>query len=135
MFRALVVAVGLLLALGGCAEPASDEATSDGVSSPVKKEKRQKPRANKPGAAQGPTIKGSGYSYRVPKGWGLFPHEVPGFDPDSMAGNLQDRDDFMDNVNVTHSPAGQITLDQAEAGAMREAEAFGIRDGRVHPRV
>lgn len=52
-------------------------------------------------SAEGKTIKGTGYTYQVPKGWDVPSADTPGTaQADSFAGDLTDKDGFTDNVNV-----------------------------------
>lgn len=122
MLRALAAAV-LALALVGCAEAEPTESGS---------ESKSRARA---AAAKGPKITGTGYTYKVPKGWGRPRQEVPGFDFDSFALDLRDRDGFADNINVLISPAGAVELGEAEDAAERELTAVGARRISVEERV
>jgi len=86
--------------------------------------------------AAGETITGDGYSYSVPEGWGV----PDGMDAaseglDSLAADLTDEDGFADNVNVLLSPAGLITIDQAEQAGVDELEAAGATDVELEDRV
>lgn len=119
MSRVLGV-LAVVLVCAGCSEEPSTGGTS---------------RASPP-ASSGPTISGTGYSYEAPEDWGPSPQDIPGFDPDSYAVDLQDSDDgFTDNVNVILSPDGEITAEQAEATAEDELTAGGFTDVSVHDRV
>lgn len=88
-----------------------------------------------PSGAKGTTITGSGYSYQVPEGWGVPPQSIPGMDPDSLAADLQDDDEFVDNVNVLLSPAGLSSPEQAEESAKNELTAVGAKEISVLDRV
>lgn len=83
----------------------------------------------------GTTITGTGYTYVVPRGWGPPPQKLPGFDPDSLAVDLQDTDDFADNVNVLLSPASPMTPGEAERAAEQELTAVGASDISIQDRV
>ncbi|MFF7291623.1 hypothetical protein ACFY9N_03725 [Microbacterium sp. NPDC008134] len=85
--------------------------------------------------ATGTTISGDGYTFVVPAGWDDPQQELPGFDPDSFAANLQDTDGFADNVNVLKTPLGVVTPDQVETMGLSELEAAGATDIVVHDRV
>ena len=86
--------------------------------------------------ATGELITGDGYTYNVPEGWGLPQQDIPGFDPDSLALDLEDTaDGFTDNVNVLLSPAGSITSDQVEEAGVSELEGAGAEGVEARPRV
>ena len=85
-------------------------------------------------AAAGDTITGTGYSFAVPEDWG-DPGAIEGFDPDSLAADLDDADGFADNVNVILSPAGVVTADQVETAGVTELEDAGAADVTVEPRL
>lgn len=123
------LAVTALLACAGC----SDSAWSGRDAS--------SPSTSATSAASSPTpaavgeIEGTGYSYDVPEGWGDPEQKVPGFDPDSVAADLGDRDGFTDNVNVILSPAGELSADQVEATVESELSGAGFSDITVQDRV
>lgn len=83
-------------------------------------------------SAKGKKIRGTGYTYVVPDGWGKPSQDIPGFDPDSIAVDLNDSDGFTDNVNVLPPSAGKKTLRRAEAAAKAELAAWGAQDIRVN---
>ena len=90
-------------------------------------------------------IRGTGYSYNVPRRWGAPKADTPGFDPDSMAIARRDRDGFTDNVNVVLLSGRLPTPQQTAASATRELRSAGARrvsargrvrvDGVVSPHV
>ena len=128
MIRTLVSVVALL-ALAGCTDaPSTDETTP----TPDQAE-AETPQAGTT-AAEGPQISGTGYSYHVPRGWGPMPSEIPGFDPDSVAFDLEDDDGFADNVNVVLAPGGTMTPDEAESAAQNELTSFGAENVTVNDR-
>lgn len=132
MPRALVgVAVAAVLALASCSAAESSDSDA-GESETV--EGGAVEAASTP-AADGPTITGTGYTFKVPKRWGPSSQDIPGFDPDSYALDLRDRDGFADNVNVIAAPGGPMSLDQAEVAAKNELESVGAEDVTVHDRV
>lgn len=85
--------------------------------------------------ATGTEIKGTGYTYRVPEGWGIPDQKPPAFDPDSFAVQKEDKDGFTDNVNVVASPIGKIEADQAEQAAKQELETVGATNISVNDRT
>lgn len=85
--------------------------------------------------ATGETITGDGYTYVVPEGWAVPEQSVAGFDPDTLAADLQDTDGFADNVNVLKSPAGLVTPDVVESAGVSELESVGATDITVNDRV
>ena len=85
--------------------------------------------------ATGETISGDGYTYVVPEGWAVPDQSVAGFNPDTLAANLQDTDGFADNVNVLKSPAGLVTPDVVESAGVTELESVGATDITVGDRV
>lgn len=128
MIRAVAV-TAFVLASAGCSEaPDGEPQTSS-----------EAPTGNvgqgSSAVAEGPRIKGSGYAFNVPRGWGTPSQELPGFDPDSFAADLGDSDGFADNVNVLISPSGELTPRQAEVAARQELVAVGASDVRVGERV
>jgi len=135
MIRALV-ATAVVLACVGCSDGSDEPASSasDTASASASEATPTAPTSSA-AAADGPEISGTGYSYHVPKGWGRPPQEVPGFDPDSLAGDLEDEDGFTDNVNVIISPAGELTPEQAEGAAQSELESAGADDPTVQDRL
>jgi hypothetical protein len=128
MIRALL-AVAAVLAGAGCAGSPSTESTSSASGST--KATSREPTS----AAKGERISGTGYIYRVPKGWGRPPQDPPGFDLDSLAVNLRDNDGFTDNVNVLLSPVGVMTPERAEDAAENELTAAGAKDISVNDRI
>lgn len=113
----LPASVAGLLVLAGCSAPA--------------------PAAPAPSvaAADGETITGSDYTFRVPDGWGIPDAQIDGFDPDSHAMDLDDIDDgFSDNVNVLVGP-GEASPDEIEDQGVGELEGVGGSDIAVRPRI
>ncbi|MFV0375402.1 hypothetical protein [Microbacterium sp.] len=86
-------------------------------------------------AATGELVTGDGYTFNAPEGWGVPDQEVPGFTPDVMIANLGDTDGFADNMNVVLSPAGEVTVEQAEQSVVSELEAAGYADVEVNDRA
>mgnify|MGYP004503609863 CR=1 FL=1 len=91
-------------------------------------------------AAEGLEISGTGYSYRVPDGWGLPPEGVyegiPGSEAiDTAAFDLVGVDDgFADNINVI--PLGvEASAETFETQAAPQLEAQGATDITVEDRV
>lgn len=128
MIRALF-AVTAVLACAGCTGAPSAESTSSASESAA----TTSPAPTS--AAKGELISGTGYTYRVPKGWGRPPNNVPGFDPDSLAVDLRDNDGFTDNANVILSPVGEMTPARAEDAAENELTAAGAKDISVNDRI
>lgn len=114
---ALALAAAVALGAAGCA--------AGGSASPAG------PQAD---PATGEVISGTGYHFSVPEDWG-DPGPVEGFDPDSIAADLDDADGFSDNVNVILSPAGKVTPEQVETAGVKELEDAGATDVTVQPRV
>jgi len=138
MIRTLV-AIAAVLACSACGDTSTT--TEDNSSFSGSEQEKQGQRGSRQGqgsqtgAAKGPIINGTGYRYRVPKGWGPLNRDVPGFDFDSVAIDRNDRDAFTDNVNVILAPAGTLTPEQAETAGRRELESVGAKNVTVHPRV
>jgi hypothetical protein len=130
MSRSAFLALAALLTVSSCADTSPEDSLDDTKTSQAKQEWANRGNA---AAKGGPKIRGTGYTYRAPKGWG--PSEVPGLNPDSFAANLGDRDGFADNINVIVSPAGRMSADEAEDLAERELAAVGAKKFEAHPRV
>lgn len=128
MIRILAAAAALLV-VAGCSEPAEK-----GVERPSPEPTTQESTAPEP-AASGREITGTDYAYHVPRGWGLPKQKVPGFDPDSMAFDLRDRDRFTDNINVLVAPADAMDLRMLERAARNELRSIGAKDVTVNDRV
>jgi hypothetical protein len=132
------LASAAVLACTGCGATStvdrSADAADDATTSPTWQKKWRNPQ-QRPAGAQAPTITGTGYTFRVPKGWGLPPQPIPGFDPDSVAFNLRDQDSFADNINVLLSPVGPLTPSQVETDGRKELAAFGAKDVHVGSRT
>lgn len=133
--RSAALLLAAALTLTGCSTliPTAQE-TSGTSSAPSESEETT---ANEIDAAPatGDTITGDGYSFVVPEGWADPQQEIPGFDPDSFAANMQDTDGFADNVNVLKSPAGFVSADQVETLGLKELETVGATDVAVNDRV
>lgn len=115
------VIVVAALALAGCSipaflEPPASEATAIAAA-----------------PATGATVKGSGYSFAVPKGWSA--DEVSPEGVDAVAGNLTDADGFADNVNVVVSGSPTITPGRVESTIAAALEASGASDVKIRNRV
>ena len=124
---ALGLAALVLLTATACGD---DDSSSDGSAA------KETPAAEgQAKAADGEEISGTGYTYRVPEGWGVPKQPTPGFDPDSFAADLTDDDGFADNINVVLSPAGEITPEQIEDAGAQELETAGASDVSVEDRV
>ncbi len=111
-------AAAAVLVLASCASPADQAEEIDAA------------------PATGETVEGDGYSYIVPEGWGVpegLDLDTQGLD--TVAADLTDVDGFSDNVNALLSPAGLITIDQAEEQGVRELEDGGATDVEVEDRV
>lgn len=136
------IVLALSLALTGCGsdEPADSSTSKDSkpaaTAEPAEPSEPAEPAEPAVAPATGETITGSGYSYVVPEGWGKPPTNPPGFAPDSLAVNLDDKDGFSDNVNVIKSPApGGADLDQIEEAGKKELNGIGATDITVHDRL
>lgn len=144
-FLAVAVAVSGLV-LSGCASTSSstagtgstdrfdDSGSSSGARTPGGQKQKKETTPVRVTDAQGPVIDGSGYRFRVPKGWGPPRQPVPGFSPDSYALDLGAAGAFADNVNVLLSPAAGLTAAVAERSGRRELAAVGARDIVIAPR-
>lgn len=112
---AAAVALSASLLLAGCGGGATtadaEPATGDAIA-----------------PATGDTIDGDGYSYSLPDGWGVPDVEVPGFQPDTFAADLEDTDGFADNVNVLLSPAGEVSSAEVGQAGVAELESAGYQD-------
>ncbi|MBO9625610.1 MAG: hypothetical protein J7484_04470 [Microbacterium sp.] len=129
---AAAVLLAATLALAGCSLGGGAEKPSGDSTGTV--QEATAPKIDAP-AATGQTISGDGYSYVVPEGWGVPEQSVPGFDPDSLAADLQDADGFTDNVNVVKSPVGVVDADRVESAGVKELDAAGASEVTVNDRV
>lgn len=120
------VSVAALVALTGCSGSDSDDSPISVASA------NADPSSDPRTPATGPTITGTGYTYKVPKGWGKPPHDVPGFDFDSVAASLRDTDGFGDNLNVIRAPGGTLSPQEVETGAEQELSGIGATDVTVN---
>ncbi|MFK0401964.1 hypothetical protein ACIQTT_06510 [Microbacterium sp. NPDC090225] len=136
--RSAALLVAAALTLTGCSTLIPTEQETSGSSSQAETETgTEETTAGELDAAPatGATIAGDGYTFKAPTGWDDPQQEIPGFDPDSFAANLQDTDGFADNVNVLKSPVGVVTPDQVETLGLKELETVGATDVVVHDRV
>lgn len=129
MKRALAASISLLVLSGLTACGSDDSNDSDAAQEPTSQNVEEETTA-----ADGELITGSAYTYNVPQGWGE-PEAMPGFDPDSMARNLEDEDGFADNINVIAAPGGEITPEQVEEAGAQQLESSGAKDVEVSDRV
>jgi hypothetical protein len=128
LLKTTVVALAASLALAGCSiltpasppagNPDSTQSTESGVA-----------------PATGPTITGNGYSFSAPEGWGHPETTATPANVDTFAGDLQDTDGFVDNINVLLSPAGEVTPDQIESLGVKELEDVGAENVKAQPRI
>lgn len=69
--------------------------------------------------ASGPSVAGSGYAYRAPKGWLVLPEDPPGFDFDSLSADGEaGENDFTESISV-----GRF--------ALREARPLNFIEGPI----
>lgn len=122
---ALATAALLALALAGCSSPAPTDASSE---APTTSTSQDSPDTS---AAAGETISGDGYSYTVPEGWGVPADTTTPAGVDTFAADLQSTGAFAANINVVLSPAGEVSLEQAEQAAPGELESVGATDVQV----
>lgn len=87
-------------------------------------------------AAGGNTVKGTDYSYSLPKGWEVPTQKIPGTEQtDSFGADLTDADGFADNVNVIRlDPAPIDDLDKLEPALTAELKQGGSKDVTVRDR-
>ena len=87
--------------------------------------------------AKGNKVKGTGYTFTAPKGWGPPPTKIAGLErADKAVFDLRDRKDgFTDNVNVLIAPPGAYPVDKIESAALNEIGQFGAKLRRVHDQV
>lgn len=118
-FAAVLAVLAILVA--GCGGSSSDDKPTD------------KSTSSSATPADGKTISGTGYSFAVPDGWDTPPSAATsGFDFDSLAADLGDKDGFADNVNVIQqdpSPVKEITdeADQQLADVLKNSNAKGVK--------
>lgn len=84
------------------------------------------------GAADGQTIKGTGYTLKAPKGWAARKLRIPGADKaDKQVFDLKDDDGFVDNFSVLIAEPGVYDADRMEAQALNEMGTAGVRNRRA----
>ena len=130
--RVAALAIVPTLTLAGCggSDGGSDDDASDNDSS-------SSSTTDAPDdAADGDTVKGTDYSYSLPKGWEVPTQKIPGTEQtDSFAADLTDADGFADNVNVIRlDPAPVDDLDKLEPALTAELEKGGSKDVTVRDR-
>jgi predicted small lipoprotein YifL len=111
--RSVAVLALVSATLAGCGGNGSDEARPARTST-------AKP-------ADGKTISGTGYSIKVPSGWGTPSQGVPGFDPDAFAADLNDKDGFADNINVITDD----TVTRYKGDKLEDAVKAGLVGGKA----
>ncbi|KAA1422677.1 hypothetical protein FE697_010870 [Mumia zhuanghuii] len=127
---ALSLLVGLALTGCGSAGDAVDSPGSEATGTPASASTTSVP------AADGETVEGDGYSYRIPEGWGEPDEEVAGFDPDTLISQDDVSDGFGDNLNVLKLPAPpDADADAVEEQALQELRAVGATEVEVGERA
>ncbi|NYG60474.1 hypothetical protein BJ980_003397 [Nocardioides daedukensis] len=134
---AAVLGLSLLGACGGDDEPDAKKSASPSPSATAE------PSASETALrdtdfgrpATGKTVKGKGYTYRMPKGWVKGTPLATDPSIDSVAEEADADDGFLDNITVAHqkAPAGS-TLDELEASVASQL-AKTVPDLDVQPRV
>ena len=87
-----------------------------------------------PPAAAG-TIVGSGYRYTAPPGWGAPEQDALSALADTFAMDLDDDDDFTDNVNVLATANVSTTIGAAEKAYAKALRAAGYTDVSIGDRA
>ena len=87
LLRSIAIVAMVVATLAGCGGSGSDDTSEPARTSTAK-------------PADGKTITGTAYTFKVPSGWGEQPGGLTGFDPDAYAADLGDKDGFADNINV-----------------------------------
>lgn len=132
--RVAALAIVSTLSLAGCGGSSDggsdDKPDSDSTSA-------TKAPADDVDAADGDSIKGTGYSFTLPTDWEVPTQDIPGTEQtDTFAANLKDTDGFADNVNVIRlDPAPIDDLDDLEKGLVKELEGAGSSDVTVRDRT
>jgi hypothetical protein len=130
---ALATAAVLALTLAACSSPA--DSTSSASDEPATTSSQQPDSAASAPAETGEAITGDGYSYSVPEGWGVPEGTEKPAGVDTFAADLASTGTFASNVNVVLSPAGEVSLDQAESAGPGELETVGATDVQVLERT
>ncbi|MDT3316633.1 hypothetical protein Q9S71_07325 [Microbacterium sp. KSW4-11] len=135
-FRRVSVALALAAALGSAAAVGLTGCTAESAPPAETQEvSPQQTEAVEFAPATGTEVATDEYTFRLPDGWG-FPDGAPdGFDPTTFAADLQDDDDYPDNVNILVSPGGEVTSDQVEQSGIDELEGAGATDVQTLDRV
>lgn len=121
------VFVVLSLVFTGCSITGSaSESTGSSASPDTERDERP---------AAGETITGFEYSYVVPDGWGEPTTAASSPAPDSVAANLEDTDDFPDNVSVFALDSGKAETSLVERVQVDQLKAFGATGVTVNDRV
>jgi hypothetical protein len=111
------------LTIAGCA--GSDSPTKHQAVAPSAKVK----------PASGDTVTGTGYTFSAPRGWHKPTQKVPGFDPDSLLLDSNDKDGFADNINVLRMGRASVSgPDALEKVSKSELESIHASNIAVHER-
>lgn len=128
LVRSAAVVSALVLTVAGCGGSSSD---GDSPSTDTKTSAA----APDVDPANGPEIKGDGYTFNAPEGWETPKQAIPGTEAaDTFAADLGDDDGFADNVNVLRQDPTPGELDdgiekeltgQLESAGAKNVEAQG----------
>ncbi|MRK00223.1 hypothetical protein GEV27_01690 [Aeromicrobium sp. S22] len=132
--RAAALTLMATLTLSACGSSDSSDNSSSSSSSSSKSEKATGFDAP---PADGPTIKGTDYTYSVPDSWETPKNKPAGFDFDSLAVDSDDKDGFADNINVLRqspAPTG-VTIEELSKNLGDELTKQGARDVKTNESV
>jgi len=118
--RSLALITCVALASGGCGGSSDSSAKDKPPASTV---------SVKP--ATGDTVTGTGYRYTAPKGWQPPKSPIPGFDPDTIVFDTNDKDGFADNINVLRVSATVSSTDALEKGSKVALQGIHASDIKV----
>lgn len=126
--RAAALTILATLTLSACGSSDSDDSSSSSKDSKDSSKSSDSGFSAEP--ANGPSIKGTDYTYSVPDTWETPKNKPAGFDFDSLAVDSDDKDGFADNINVLRedpAPSG-LTSEQLDKELGDQLVKQGAKD-------
>lgn len=113
-------------------ETPSEETSEETSEEPTEEESAETPESDFGDPATGATIKGDGYTYKIPGNWQDITAEAKQVQGtvDSAAGEANPSDGFRDNINVGFDQAQGASLDQLKASVPDQLKSL-VKDLEV----